>query len=185
LPQLHTHLTNFLFDGAQVDLLKALSVDPISHVTHSFSLASQTAPSTYNFGARALCESTGVMCCMLCDVTGMVLMLCTIQILLQGSVNNEGNVNGRFNHGWSSESITKLWLQVRSFGWHARSIAVFTQPLALATNWAWRDPAGAWTTRAKTSLNINPSPMDASSTYVGSYLQSLTKNFAIGFDLLH
>ena len=46
-----THLTNFFFDGARADLLKALSVDPIFHVTHGFSLASQTTPSTYNFGA--------------------------------------------------------------------------------------------------------------------------------------
>jgi len=38
------------------------------------------------------------------------------------------------------------------------------------------------------SLNVkamNPSPADTSGIYIGSYLQSLTKNFALGFDLLH
>ena len=46
-----THLTNYIFDGARADLTKALSVNPAFQVTHSFSLASQTAPPSYNFGA--------------------------------------------------------------------------------------------------------------------------------------
>lgn len=46
-----THLTNFFFDGARADLTKGLSMEPVFQVTHSFSLASQTSPSMYNFGA--------------------------------------------------------------------------------------------------------------------------------------
>lgn len=46
-----THLTNHFFDGARADLAKSLSMLPLFQVTHSFSLASQTAPPTYNFGA--------------------------------------------------------------------------------------------------------------------------------------
>lgn len=46
-----THLTNFLFDGARADLTKGLSLNPAFQVTHSFSLASATAPPMYNFGA--------------------------------------------------------------------------------------------------------------------------------------
>jgi mitochondrial import receptor subunit TOM40 len=46
-----THLTNFIFDGARADLMKGLSMDPAFQVTHSFQLASQSAPPTYSFGA--------------------------------------------------------------------------------------------------------------------------------------
>lgn len=46
-----THLTNFIFDGARADLTKGLSVDPAFQVTHSFSLGSQSAPSSYHFSA--------------------------------------------------------------------------------------------------------------------------------------
>ena len=46
-----THLTNSIFDGARADLMKGLSMDPAFQVTHSFQLASQSAPPTYSFGA--------------------------------------------------------------------------------------------------------------------------------------
>jgi hypothetical protein len=46
-----THLTNYLFDGARADLTKGLSMNPAFQVTHSFSLASQSQPPSYNFGA--------------------------------------------------------------------------------------------------------------------------------------
>lgn len=46
-----THLTNYFFDGARADLTKAFSMSPMFQVTHSFALGSQTAPSSYNFGA--------------------------------------------------------------------------------------------------------------------------------------
>ena len=36
------------------------------------------------------------------------------QVLLTGNVDNEGNVNGRFNHGWTPASVTKVQAQVRS-----------------------------------------------------------------------
>ncbi len=46
-----THLSQLIFDGARADLTKALSMKPAFQVTHSFSLASQTLPPSYNFGA--------------------------------------------------------------------------------------------------------------------------------------
>jgi mitochondrial import receptor subunit TOM40 len=65
-----THLTNFLFDGARADLTKGLSLNPAFQVTHSFSLASATAPPMYNFGAiyadNKVCsggESELALCC--------------------------------------------------------------------------------------------------------------------------
>lgn len=31
---------------------------------------------------------------------------------MQGGVDHEGNVNGRFNHGWSEKNVTKVQAQV-------------------------------------------------------------------------
>lgn len=50
-PPLATHLSNYIFDGARADLTKSLSMNPLFQVTHSFSLGSQTLPSSYSFGA--------------------------------------------------------------------------------------------------------------------------------------
>ena len=36
------------------------------------------------------------------------------QVLLTGGVDSEGNVNGRFNHGWTPASVTKVQAQVRT-----------------------------------------------------------------------
>ena len=61
--QLSTHLTHFIFDGAQADLIKGLSMDPAFQVTHSFQLASQLAPSNYSLSA--LFANSKVCCSML------------------------------------------------------------------------------------------------------------------------
>lgn len=45
-----THLTNLMFDGARADLAKSLSINPAFQVSHSFTLGSQVAAPSYNFG---------------------------------------------------------------------------------------------------------------------------------------
>lgn len=92
----NTHLTNFFFDGARADLMKGLSMDPAFQVTHSFSLASQSAPPSYNFGA----------------------VFANQQVFLQGSVDHEGNVNARLNQGWSPTNVTKIQAQLSSQAGH-------------------------------------------------------------------
>jgi mitochondrial import receptor subunit TOM40 len=47
-PPIDTFLNNHVFDGARCDITKALT--PNFQVTHSFSMGSSTAPSSYNFG---------------------------------------------------------------------------------------------------------------------------------------
>lgn len=143
-----THLTNHFFDGARADLAKSLSMLPLFQVTHSFSLASQTAPPTYNFGA----------------------VFATNQTLLQGGVDNDGNVNGRFNYGWSPNSVTKLQTQLSQQAGH--------NMLHVEHDYQGSDY----------SLNVkalNPSPADLSGMYIGSYLQSVTKNLAVGVESIY
>ena len=96
-----THLTNFLFDGARADLTKGLSLSPAFQVTHSFSLASATAPPSYNFGAVFADNNT----------------------LLQGGVDHTGSVTARANQSWSANDTTKMQAQVSRTWFLGRSSA--------------------------------------------------------------
>ncbi|KAH8117569.1 eukaryotic porin-domain-containing protein [Phellopilus nigrolimitatus] len=143
-----THLTNYIFDGARADLTKALSVTPAFQVTHSFSLASQTALPSYNFGA----------------------IFANSKVFMQGGVDHEGTVNGRFNAGWNDKNVTKAQLQLSQQ--HGASMIQMEH-----------DYQGA-----DYSLNVkalNPSPVDASGIFIGSYLQSITPNLALGSEVLY
>jgi len=142
-----THLTNFFFDGARADLTKSLSMSPAFQVTHSFAMGSQQAPSSYNFGA----------------------VFANNSVFLQGSLDNEGNLNGRFNQGWSANNVTKVQSQLSSTPGHSM--------IQLEHDYQGLDY----------SLNfkgINPSPVDGTGIYIGSALQSVTKNLALGVEAL-
>ncbi|KAG8217537.1 eukaryotic porin-domain-containing protein, partial [Butyriboletus roseoflavus] len=143
-----THLTNFMFDGARADLSKSLSINPAFQISHSFNLGSQVAAPSYNFGA----------------------VYATNSVLLQGSVDHEGNVNARMNQGWSETCITKMQAQLSQQAGHSM--------LQLEQDYQGRDY----------SLNVkavNPSPTDLTGIYIGSYFQSVTKCLALGFETLY
>ncbi|KAJ7155951.1 eukaryotic porin-domain-containing protein [Mycena crocata] len=143
-----THLSNFIFDGGRADLTKSLSMSPLFQVTHSFALGSQTAPPSYNFGA----------------------IFGSPKVFLQGGVDHDGNVSGRFNYGWTPGSVTKLQAQLSSQVGH--------NMIQLEHDYQGQD----------FSINgkaMNPSPTDATGIYVGSYLQSITKNVAVGFENIY
>lgn len=144
-----THLTNFIFDGARADLTKGLSMNPAFQVTHSFSLASQTAPPSYNFGA----------------------VFANAKIFMQGGVDHDGNLTARFNHGWTASSVTKMQAQASSSpGGHSL--------LQLEHDYLGSD--FSFNVKA-----VNPSPTDLSGIYIGNYLQSITKNLAVGAETLY
>ncbi|TFY74723.1 hypothetical protein EWM64_g9290 [Hericium alpestre] len=144
----NTHLTNYMFDGARADLMKNLSMDPAFQVTHSFSLASQTAPPTYSFGALFMTQS----------------------IFLQGNVDHEGNVSARVNHGWSPTNVTKMQAQLsQQVGHNMVQLEQDYQGLDYSVN----------------AKAINPSPIDGSGIFVGSYFQSITKNLALGLESVY
>ena len=105
-----TQLQMQMFDGARADLTKSLSINPLFQVTHSFALGSQTLPSSYNFGAmfantRVRQVRVEAICCANPK---------HLQVFLQGSVDHDGNVNARFNHGWSEKHVSKFQAQVSS-----------------------------------------------------------------------
>ncbi|KAJ7449824.1 eukaryotic porin-domain-containing protein [Mycena latifolia] len=124
-----THLSNFIFDGARADLTKSLSMSPLFQVTHSFALGSQSAPPSYNFGA----------------------IFGSPKVFLQGGVDHDGNVSGRFNYGWTSSTVTKLQAQLSSQAGH--------NMIQLEHDYQGQD----------FSINgkaMNPSPTDGTGIYV-------------------
>ncbi|EIM90027.1 uncharacterized protein STEHIDRAFT_51290 [Stereum hirsutum FP-91666 SS1] len=144
----NTHLTNFFFDGARADLTKGLSMEPVFQVTHSFSLASQTSPSMYNFGA----------------------IFANANTLLTGHVDHEGAVNARLNQGWSPTNVSKI--QAQFSGQAGQNM------IQLEQDYGGQD----FNMNVKA---INPSPLDLNGIYVGSYLQSISKNLALGFETIY
>ncbi|KAK2466907.1 hypothetical protein APHAL10511_001165 [Amanita phalloides] len=143
-----THLTNYLFDGARAELTKSLSVNPLFQVNHSFALGSQTGPSSYNFGAVFASSSA----------------------FLQGGIDHDGNVNARFNHGWTPNNVTKIQALISSQPGH--------NTFQLEHDYQGQD----YNINLKT---LNPWLVDFTGIYVGSYLQSVTKNLALGFETLY
>ncbi|KAF7322987.1 hypothetical protein HMN09_00078400 [Mycena chlorophos] len=139
----NTHLSNFIFDGGRADLTKSFSMSPLFQVTHSFALGSQTQPPSYNFGG----------------------IFASNKVFLQGGVDHDGNVSGRFNYGWTPSAVTKIQTQLSSQVGH--------NMIHLEHDYQGAD----FSLNAKA---INPSPTDGTGIYVGSYLQSLTKNIALG-----
>jgi len=120
-------------------------MNPAFHVTHSFALGSQTAPPSYNFGA----------------------VFATTNQFMQGGVDNEGNLNMRFNQGWSERSTTKVQSQISSTPGHSM---IQLEHDHLGSDYSFNFKA------------INPNPTDLTGIYVGNYLQSITKNMAIGVE---
>ncbi|BGP25022.1 mitochondrial import receptor subunit TOM40 [Rhodotorula toruloides] len=150
-----THLTNYTFDGARADLAKTLSQVPAFQVTHSFAAGSQGGPmgginpGTYNFGA----------------------VYATPKTFMQGMVDNEGSVTGRFNYGWSPKNTTKMSVQLAA---SAAAPSMFS----LEHDRVGKD----YTLSVKA---YNPSPADLTGSYIAAYLQSITPHFAVGVETLY
>ncbi|GJJ12139.1 hypothetical protein Clacol_006380 [Clathrus columnatus] len=141
-----TLLTNFAFEGGRADIGKVHSVNPFTfHTTHAISLGSQTAPPSYTFGTA----------------------FANANLLMTGSVDNEGNVNARFNQMWTANNATKLQAQLSKREDH--------NMIQLEQDYQGLDY----------SANIkamNPGLTDFTGVYIANYLQSVTKNLALGLE---
>ncbi|THG99207.1 hypothetical protein EW026_g3089 [Hermanssonia centrifuga] len=111
-------------------------------------MGSQVAPPTYNFGAVYI----------------------TDDVLLQGGMDHDGNLNARFNQAWAKDKTNVTKMQA--------SLTPGHNMLQLEHEYQGQDY----------SLNIkgmNPSPIDSTGIYIGSILQSLTKNLALGVEAIY
>ncbi|KAF8077936.1 eukaryotic porin-domain-containing protein [Lyophyllum atratum] len=91
------------------------------------------------------------------------------QVFLQGGVDHEGNVNARLNQGWTPNHITKVQAQFSS--------QATQNMIQVEHDYQGQD----FSINAKA---INPWPADLTGIFVGSYLQSFTKNIAFGVETL-
>ncbi|KAG2753207.1 hypothetical protein P692DRAFT_20845921 [Suillus brevipes Sb2] len=91
-------------------------------------------------------------------------------MFLQGSVDHEGNVSARMNQGWAENSITKIQTQLSSQAGHSM--------VQLEHDYQGQD----YSLNAKA---VNPWPTDLTGIYIGNYLQSVTKNIALGVESLY
>ncbi|CCO31036.1 Mitochondrial import receptor subunit TOM40 AltName: Full=Mitochondrial import site protein ISP42 [Rhizoctonia solani AG-1 IB] len=77
-------------------------------------------------------------------------------LFMQGGSDHEGNVTGRLNRGWSSNNVTKVQTQIASNP-NAQSMLQLEQD--------YQGPDYSLNLKA-----LNPSPIDGTGIYVGSYL---------------
>ncbi|KAG6814356.1 hypothetical protein H0H92_010941 [Tricholoma furcatifolium] len=91
-------------------------------------------------------------------------------VFLQGGVDHEGNVNARLHQGWSEKNVSKVQAQFSSQA--TQNMIQFEQ------DYQGQD----FSLNAKA---INPWPVGLTGIFVGSYLQSLTKNIALGCETLY
>ncbi|KAI8378513.1 eukaryotic porin/Tom40 [Blakeslea trispora] len=140
-----TFTTNYLFDGAQANIVKELSGN--FHVQHQFSLGSQVMPPMYNFMSGYMTERT----------------------MLQGTMDNDTNLNGVLRHAWSPFSVTKVVAQFTHMAGH--SMVQLDQEF----------------NGSDYSVNLkamNPNPLEFTGLYMASYLQSVTQQLAIGSEIV-
>ncbi|KAF8522292.1 eukaryotic porin-domain-containing protein [Hysterangium stoloniferum] len=144
----NTQLTNVFFDGARADLTKSFSPSSVFQVTHSLALGSQTIPASYNYQT----------------------IFVNSNIVMQGSIDNEGSLHGKFSRHWTPNNTTTILAQLSKREGH--SMIQFEQ-----------DYQGLdYTAGVKA---VYPGPTEFTGIYVGNYLQSVTKNLALGAEVIH
>ncbi|PBP23902.1 hypothetical protein BUE80_DR005217 [Diplocarpon rosae] len=105
------------------------------------------------------------------DITKAFSIAPLFQIFMQGNVDNEGQLSTRFNYRWTSSLVTKTSIQIAPGP---------NQAMAQFDN----EYTGAdFTASLKT---LNPSFIDGGLTgiFIGSYLQSVTPNLALGLETI-
>ncbi|KAH9945934.1 mitochondrial import receptor subunit tom40 [Epithele typhae] len=89
------------------------------------------------------------------------------KMFMHGNIDHDGNLSARLNQGWSADNVSKLQAQLSTTPGQS-----FVQ--------LEHDYSGAdYSLNAKA---VNPSPADLTGIYMGSYLQSITKNLALGVE---
>lgn len=149
------HATNFAFDGFRCDLVRAISMAPAFQITHGIAMGSQGGP-----------MSAGVSP----GNYTLAAMYASQKALMYGTVGLDGGLSGRMNYSWSPKHTTKSNFQLTNN-------PQLQNVVQLEHSILGRDYALDFKT-------FNISPIDFSGMYQASYLQSVTKNLALGSELM-
>ncbi|CAN6599439.1 mitochondrial import receptor subunit Tom40p [Trichomonascus vanleenenianus] len=141
-------LNNYFFTGLRADLSKSFSMNPAFQVSHSFSLGSPVMP-PYGFAA----------------------FYATDDVLLQGNIDNDRSLSGRFHYGWNTFNVSKANIQIAA-----------GQPAMLQLEHDYRGTDFSLNLKA-----LNPSVLEGGFTgvAVGSILQSVTPKLALGLETVY
>lgn len=111
-----------------------------------------------------------------------------VQLMMMGGFDHDGNVNARLNQGWTANSISKLQAQVCS-------VCLLRPATGSHVSMQFSSQAGHNMLQMEhdyngTDYNLNVKamnlwPTDLTGVYIGSYLQSVTKNLALGVEGLY
>ncbi|PHH75583.1 hypothetical protein CDD80_2254 [Ophiocordyceps camponoti-rufipedis] len=140
-------LGSLMFTGVRADLTKIFSMAPLFQVSHQFAMSGERI-NPYTFAA----------------------MYGTGKVFLQGNLDNEGSLSGRFNYRWTDKLVSKTNVSVSPGG---QDMAQFEHEYT----------GNDFTANLKV---LNPSFWDGGVTgiCIGSYLQSLTPRLALGLETL-
>ncbi|KIJ44083.1 hypothetical protein M422DRAFT_228706 [Sphaerobolus stellatus SS14] len=91
----------------------------------------------------------------------------TNKVFMQGGIDHAGNLNMRYNQSWNDSNVAKISAQLSPrAGQNMINFEHDYQGLDYSLNFK----------------AMNPGPTDLSGIFVGSYLQSVTKNLALGVE---
>ncbi|KAF8979604.1 translocase of outer mitochondrial membrane [Entomortierella lignicola] len=92
------------------------------------------------------------------------------QSFLSGNLDTDGNVQARANYAWSNYNVSKVQAMFSNTPGHSM--------LQLEQDYTGKD----FNVNIK---GVNPSPVEATGIYIGSYLQSVTPQLALGLETVH
>lgn len=150
--QMDVQLSRQMFTGIKADITKVGGITPaVFHMTHSFASGSQMLP-PYSLAAA----------------------FATNRVFMNGNVDNDGSVSGRFHYGWAQENAkhtTKVQTQTTADPGQSM--------LQLEHDWRGDD----FSINVKT---VNPSFLDGefSAVSIAHYLQSITPSLALGVEAI-
>lgn len=169
-------LSNFMFTGLRADLTKAFGMSPLFRVSHAFTMGSQQGtlpPYTFSsmFGSPKVRTVHIPSTFHSCVSYRSSYLTVEKKVFLQGNLGNDGALAAVANYRWNSAWVTKTNTQIMPGS---------TQGLMQIDN----DYTGS---DFSASLKaFNPSYLEGGLTgiFVGSYLQSVTPNLALGLEAI-
>ena len=140
-------LNQYAFTGLRAELNKMFSVSPVFQTSHSFSIGGQTPP--YSF----------------------VSMVANDKVFMQGSVDNDLSLSGRFHYNWDKHILSKTTVQFSK-----------DQPSMVQME---LDYLGNDFSLNLKSLNPNFIGSEFQGVLVGSILQSITSKLSLGLETVY
>src|SRR5436190_9494302 len=166
-------LSNFMFTGLRADLTKVFGMSPLFRISHAFAMGSQGNLPPYAFSSMFGTSKVSKkhIHSPLILVLSPSSELTIGKVFMQGNIGSDGALAAVGNYRWNSSFVTKT---------NAQIMPGAAQGLLQIDN----DYAGSDFSASVKAFN--PSLLEGGLTgiYIGSYLQSVTPNLALGLEAM-